>query len=221
MIDARELAQHVTIRAVLEALGLRMRSERRADCPRCKGHSVGTISFTPTLCFCHRCHAGGDVFELVKQVRQCDFKSALHFVANIAGVRVHGRRPSRAEIGRQRRDRERLGRAAERLAGEERRLRLGYASECRNLADLARRTALRLRPDADTDAGDAARCERLLAWLPSAQRRAQGAFNVIAFAPVAVRARFALEPAERRAMIEAAVLDGIRAGDGSLVEVTA
>jgi hypothetical protein len=52
-------------------------------------------------------------------------------------------------------------------------------------------------------------------------RRAQAAYSVLAHAPAAERARYVLRPAERAAMVEAALWEGLRAADGALVEVVA
>jgi hypothetical protein len=52
-------------RAILEAAGYRVRG-RRADCPRCEGHSRLTVSLTKRLFYCHRCGVGGRISDLVR-----------------------------------------------------------------------------------------------------------------------------------------------------------
>jgi|HubBroStandDraft_6_1064221.scaffolds.fasta_scaffold01137_13 hypothetical protein len=54
----------VNVSDVLMAAGYRIRG-RRADCPRCKGHSRLTVSFTEDgRYYCHRCHFGGHIRQL-------------------------------------------------------------------------------------------------------------------------------------------------------------
>jgi len=217
-MTAGDLRGRLSVADALKAVGLRIRGKSRADC-WCDGRSTATIAFTNRVWCCHRCHAGGDIFALVQAVQQCDFKTALQFVANIAGVRLDGRPPSPVQLEQGRRDRERLARAAERLADEERRLRLAYASECRALEGLGRRIVGQLQ-----DLGDGAERvdrEKLLAALPDYARRAAAGYNVIAFAPVAERVHFLLELAARAQILETALLEGVRTSDGALVEVTA
>ena len=44
------------MRDLLERGGFGIRSATRADCAYCTGRSRGTVAFTDTLAFCHRCH---------------------------------------------------------------------------------------------------------------------------------------------------------------------
>lgn len=124
---------------------------------------------------------------------------------------------SAAEFRRAKRERERLERAAEKLAAEQRRLRIAYAEEVRTLERLGQRAASRLCELGEgPEAGEVA---HLLAVLPDQARRALAAYNVVAFAPVTERARFVLRPAAREEMIRAALLHGVVTAGGTLVEV--
>lgn len=53
-----------------------------------------TVSRTKQLFHCHGCAAGGDVFEFVKRIRGCGFHRAVRFLADRAGIPLHGHSPS-------------------------------------------------------------------------------------------------------------------------------
>ena len=74
--------------AVLEAHGYPVPHRgRRMPCPFCGGdNSSQRFSFTATLFHCFACGAGGDVFELVRRLRSCDFRQAVEVVASITGT---------------------------------------------------------------------------------------------------------------------------------------
>ncbi len=58
----------VNVAAILVKSGYRIRG-RRADCPRCSGHSRLTVSFTDDGRFyCHRCGKGGNVRGLARRL---------------------------------------------------------------------------------------------------------------------------------------------------------
>jgi hypothetical protein len=125
-IEPRDLARLITMRAVIVALGGKMRGSKRADCLLCRGSSRGTVAVTPELWRCHRCCSGGDQFELVKRVHRCDFPTALRYVADLAGIQIErSNSPElRHQWDEQRRRKERLERAAQALEEIERDLRV-------------------------------------------------------------------------------------------------
>jgi hypothetical protein len=195
-LDAREIARALPVRQVLRALGLRVRNSKRADCPLCKGNSNGTIAYTERFWHCHRCHEGGDVFSIVRAVNRYDFRGALRFTAELAGIRLPDHRSVdfRRQWAARKRQLERLETAAQKLAALER----ATLIECRDrLLD----------------------CERVLAtpgpWDDRQWQRAQAAcvlrddyvlpaYTLLSFATPVERARFALHP-ETQAQIAAAV----------------
>jgi hypothetical protein len=118
----------------LQELGAKLRPRHRADCvvPGCTGSQKGTVSYHDTWWKCFRCDNGGDIFTLVEKVRDCDFLSALRYLAPLAKVPLPTRMsPATAEDEwhrkRQRFERDRQRRATqstcERLEAEERELR--------------------------------------------------------------------------------------------------
>ena len=127
-LDAHDIARAVTIPALLRHLSWRVRGRNRADCGLCKGKSKGTVSFTERVWKCHRCQQGGDIYSLVQLVNGCDFRSALQYLASLAGVRLDSSRQGYDEIAERLRQRERINRAAETLAEFEQALR----TECRD-----------------------------------------------------------------------------------------
>jgi hypothetical protein len=170
---------------------------------------------------CFACDLGGSGWELAAflgGLNPEDKPAVASWLRNRGLLPHNDHRFSAAEFRQAKRERERLERAAEKLAAEERRLRIAYADEVRTLERLEQRTANRLCELGDGHEADEA--ARLLAVLPDHARRALAAYNVVAFAPVADRARFVLQPAVREEMIQAARLYGVQTADGAIVEVT-
>jgi hypothetical protein len=204
----------VPIRRALSHFGWQIRSRGRADCGLCRGTSKGTVSFTERLWHCHRCHAGGDVFELVCSVSKCDFREALRYVAEVAGVNLAmSRRPEvQRQIAENHRQQARIGSAADILAEMERALRL----DCRERIQLV---------EHHLDALSAARTWSERDWLIAAGcydilQSNLAAYTVLAFGAIADRSRYILQP-ECRREIEAAIrlAGGLRDENGRWVEV--
>ena len=195
--DARDISRMVMIPEALRHLGWRLRRRgKRADCGLCRGSSKGTVAYGDRVWHCHRCHAGGDVYSLVRAVHHCDFPSALRYIAQLAGVRLDDRQQDdwRKQIAERKRLRERLETAAQKLAALER----ATWVECR---------------DRILD------CERVLAtpgrWDDRQWQRAQAAcvlrddyvlpaYTLLSFAAPVERARYVLHP-ETQAQMAAAV----------------
>jgi hypothetical protein len=53
--------------AILEQAGFVLRG-RRATCPYCEGRRGSTVAITDDLYYCHRCHRGGHVRSLARQL---------------------------------------------------------------------------------------------------------------------------------------------------------
>lgn len=43
------------MRELLQRAGLRIRSNKRADCAHCRGRSTGTVAYNQRAAYCHRC----------------------------------------------------------------------------------------------------------------------------------------------------------------------
>ncbi len=57
-----------TMATLLARTGFRIRSQTRADCCFCTGHSHGTVAYTGELAFCHRCHWKSNRTQLEKSL---------------------------------------------------------------------------------------------------------------------------------------------------------
>lgn len=91
----RQLAQLVRERAdmlrVLDLCGYHVtrtsKREAHAACPAC-GTGEDRLVITagpPDLCWCRRCHWGGDVITLTMSLRQCGFRDAVAWLAGLVG----------------------------------------------------------------------------------------------------------------------------------------
>ena len=196
-LDARVVAGMVTIPEVLRHLGWRLRSRKRADCGLCRGSSKGTVAYGDRVWHCHRCHAGGDVYGLVRSVHHCDFSSALRYIAQLAGVRLDYPKQEddwRTQIANRKRQRERLETAAQKLAALER----ATWVECRDRIFHPRACAH------DAWTLDEQQWRRAQAACVLRDDYALPAYTLLSFAAPAERARYVLHP-EAQARMAAAV----------------
>lgn len=227
-LDAREIARALPVRQVLRALGLRVRNSKRADCPLCKGNSNGTIAYAERFWHCHRCHEGGDVFSLVRAVNRYDFRGALRFTAELAGIRLEDPRSPdfHQELATRRRRREHVEHSAEKLAALENALRLERRNRIHDverkrwkvserLAELSRGKPERFR-------GEQEGLWLTLQAIATLLNTDIPAYMLLSFGAVEERARFVLHP-ELRNEIAAGVRRAgyIRTADGKQVAVLA
>lgn len=112
---------------LLPRAGFRLRSARRADCAKCRGRSVGTVSYTEQLAHCFRCEWAANTTTLAREL----------------GL-LAGDRQSRREWANQRRARQAVQRAAEKLAQQERQFVAILSARLRQLYGLRRGAAERL-----------------------------------------------------------------------------
>jgi hypothetical protein len=226
--DARDITGLVPMRELLRTIGVRVRNPRRADCPLCKGHSIGTLAFTDRLWCCHRCNEGGDIFSLVRAVNHCDFPVALRFVAGLAGVRLEDRGSTgfRRELAARKRQQERLERGANKLAALEHALlreRRGRIHEAeRKRLKVSKRLSALSRGEPEHFRG-----EREVLWLTLQAAAALlnvelPAYTLLSFGAFDERARFALHPELREEIIASVRWAGyVRTADGKQIEVLA
>jgi len=203
-IEARDLAREVPMRTLLRNLGVRVRSSKRADCPLCKGNSTGTLAFNERLWKCHRCNEGGDVYSLVRAVRKSDFREALKFVAELAGVRLNNHRGPdfRRELAARKAGHERVEAAAAKIESMEREVRLSVCRRIHVTERNQRRVAERLRTFGPEASG--AEVEALWKELKSVAAWLQtdlATYTLLSFSHPAERAMFTVKPELRREMV--------------------
>jgi phage/plasmid primase-like uncharacterized protein len=187
---------------LLESLGFELNPRtRRAPCILHAGKNPTAFSWNESgLWKCHACGAGGDKIALVRAARRCNFTEAKHYLATLAGVELEQSKPSRADTERLERERQAEERAARLLADAEHDLLLELASELRDLRRLRRTAATRLAAGIKPEL-----CWEALKFVADTLRRADAAYCISAFAAALERARFALHPELRPAMIDAAL----------------
>ena len=90
-VDFKALAQRIQIEQVITMLGIPLKktgAQLRGPCPICSHGSNRCFVVTPKLnrfwCF-GNCQIGGDVIELVAQVKRVSHKEAAHFLADHFG----------------------------------------------------------------------------------------------------------------------------------------
>jgi hypothetical protein len=212
MVSAQEVASLVTVANVLRDLGWKVRGRRRADCGLCRGRSAGTVSFRERVWTCHRCHAGGDVFDLVRQAHRCGFRSALVHLARLGGVRLSGysaAEASRASVARERQRRQ-IAAEAEELLADERAL-------LRELRDHIHRCDRVLHRPGPWDERQWLRARVAGDWL---DRFLLPAFSVLTFADPDLRARFVRRPEQRHEIVAAVrQAGGVLTERGTFVEI--
>jgi len=224
-LDAAAVRSAVKLADVLRALGVKLRSRGRADCPLCEGRSTGTLAYTAEVFHCHRCHAGGDIFALVMEHAGCDFREALSAVAEIAGIRpVPGGGVSRRQIEKGKRERKRLEAATSQLERIERNVRVELAGRLRDLETARRSAGQRLgvlyRGSPERFPRETEATEGVLGALPDLTRRLVASHAIVAFAGIGDRARFLLKPGERGPLVNAVLGTGyVRDSQNRIVEV--
>jgi CHC2 zinc finger len=215
LTDMREIGALVPMPRLLAALGFAVDERtRRGPCPIHGGSNPTAFAWTDSgLWRCHSCGEGGDRIALVRAARQCSFRKALEFLAVLAGISLDDGRQSAAEIERARQQHE-AELATARLLVDAENDALGEAREnLWALHDLRRRASARL-----SELRNGA-CERwpgeaeLAAWdalrlVADQMPGADAAYCIAAFAAAVERARFALHPERREAMIQEALERG-------------
>ena len=86
-VDFKDLVQRIPIERVVDMLGLNLKkagAQLRGPCPICDNGSDRCFVVTPSLnrywCF-GTCKSGGDIIELVAQVKRIPKKDAAHLIA--------------------------------------------------------------------------------------------------------------------------------------------
>jgi CHC2-type zinc finger protein len=201
-ISSRQISALVPMAQLLAVLGFTINERtRRSACILHGGSNRSAFSWTEAgLWKCHSCGAGGDRIALVRAVKKCNFRDALEFLGQLAGLHYSARRVSRCEIERAKISRERAENAAWRVRDELIRLRSFYLDGLHRAERLVARMGeeiLRSRTEAERDA--AWEC---IARLAPAQTFFLAGYNFLCGTSGATLVGFALaSPEQRRAQI--------------------
>jgi hypothetical protein len=203
--DAREIAALVPLPRLLDALGFDANVRtRRCACLLHRGSNPSAFSWREDgLWHCHSCGRGGDRIGLVRAVRSCSFREAVTFLAELAGVALEQGTVSPDDAERLRQELESEARAAQLLANVEHRLLLELSDELEGLRRLRRAAGASLAAGRKLELSWAA-----LKFVADTLPRMDAAYSIAAFAAPLKRAKFALHPESRPAMIEAVLQRG-------------
>jgi hypothetical protein len=212
-----EIKFRISVREALEDVGARIRPRNRADCVLCKGSQTGTISYKDNVWHCHRCQRGGNVFDLIKFVHKCSFRSALEYLAHKAEVQLdepHNASEAarlRRETKQRKRERERIDALCAESTEQERNLRL----ECRRQLHLCD-GILALPAPWDEDQWSLA----VIAHELSSEHLAPE-YTLLSFGAADVTTRYVMAGDVERAQMLSDVFwrGGARSDDGHFVEV--
>jgi len=220
----RDIARMVTIPQLLPKLGWRIRPRSRADCGMCRGSSSATVAYREREWYCHRCHQGGDVYALVRAVQGCDFRAAISYVAELAGIRLDDHRSIdlRRELAARKRQRERLEHCAEKLAAlerallRERRDRIHDAEHRRQ--QVSKRLAVLHQAEPERFRGEQEVLWQKLRAIDALLNADLPAYTLLSFGSPDERARFVLHPELRDEMIANMRWAGyVRTADGKQI----
>lgn len=79
------LKNRVSIEDVLNSFGYNT-SKNPTECPFHSSRGGKCFSFSYDVAHCFHCDGGWNIFSLVKDIKKCDFKEALIYLSNIAGL---------------------------------------------------------------------------------------------------------------------------------------
>lgn len=206
---AKDIVVLVPMPRLLSELGFKVDTRtRRSICFLHGGKTFGAFSWRDDgLWCCHSCGRGGDKLDLVREVRHCDFKDALKFLATLAGVNLDGSRKFRDELARARRERKKREVEEARLKAIERSAFLESRDDVLELEALRRHAGRRLAAlEWDFD-GERFVGEREVGWwvleiVAKEMPQAAAVYAVAAFSNSQTRARFATHPEERAALVD-------------------
>jgi hypothetical protein len=125
-----EIKIRVLMREAMDDVGWRRRGRGRYDCGLCHCRTPGCVAVRDEVWYCHHCHAGGSVIDLIMHDHRCNLSTALEYLAQRAGVRLEGPRHAteaarlRRQVADGKRQRQQIDNLCEQFAVEERDLRL-------------------------------------------------------------------------------------------------
>ncbi len=200
------IAAMVPMERLLAELGFSVnRRRRRAPCVLHGGRNPGAFSWTEDgRWYCFNCGIGGDRIELVKRVKNYEFRDALEFVARLAGVEVSSDRATFSQIEKHRQEQGSLDVATEKLRLLEAHLRQQYRQEIYDLEKIKDMASGILQAKHER-----AECDRESEWAWSAIElaknwlpRVAAGYTILSFASAKERATFALQPERAEGIIE-------------------
>lgn len=201
-MSLRDAAELVSMPRLLCTLGFELNQRtRRCRCLLHGGSNCSAFSWHEDgRWHCFSCLKGGDRIALVRTIRACNFAEAVEFLAALAGVECEQNKLPRAEAVRLQKEREAEEHAAQLLANKIQSLVLELSEEL----DALRR--LRRVAEKGVLAGKQLElCREALRFVADTLTRTDAAYCIAAFASGVDRARFALHPELRPAMIDAAL----------------
>jgi hypothetical protein len=206
MESPREIAELVPMPELLAALGIPVNTRsHRAPCILHGGSNPTAFSWRDDgRWYCFSCGKGGDKFALVMAVRDCSFREALGFVAEMAGVELNGgtSKKLRNELDTRRRERERLEAAAEMMRVAENIAFRDCQDELGTVKELERNVSARMneiyRSEQKGFDGEMECCWEALSILINNRRNAEVAYTIAGFADTESRAQFALGSTDDR-----------------------
>ncbi len=223
---AQDIAALVSMPRLLRELGFRVNERsHRCNCLLHGGKNAQAFSWREDgRWFCFSCCCGGDKFTLIEETRQCDFKTALAFLAALAGVSLTDDPKLRADLARARHERRQREFEQARLRAAERRTFLAVRNNVLGLEQLRRNASRRLTDLAglglEKFPGEEEAAWAALALVADQIPRAAAAFTVIGFADQETRFRFALNVEQRAAMVDTCLeLGGVYTDKGHFLAV--
>jgi phage/plasmid primase-like uncharacterized protein len=204
-MNPNEVAALVPMPRLLEALGFDVNERtRRCACILHGGSNPSAFSWTEAgLWKCYSCGAGGDRIALIRVARSCSFGEALRFLASLAGVEIAQGKLSLADTERLLQERQDEERAAYLLADAEHNLLLELIDELESLRELRFKAGSSLAAWRNPEL-----CWAALKFVADTLPRTDTAYCIATFSVAVERARFALRPELRPAMIDSALERG-------------
>jgi hypothetical protein len=214
---ADDIKRRLSVPKVLQHFGWHIsRDRKRAHCGLC-GHK-DSVAVKQDVWYCHHCHRGGSIFDLIMAARDVRFPDALKYAANLARVELPDQ-ITREERGRLHRE-----------AAEYERKRRQRDALCRDFEE--RERTLRIECCRQIH-----ECDRVLAtpapWSDEMWHRARAAcvlrdefllprYTLLAYAPVAERIRYLLasQPEQIEILRSVRLAGGVVGADGGRVELT-
>lgn len=225
-LSAREIAALVPMTRLLQELGFEVNTRsHRSRCLLHGGANRSAFSWNSGgFWHCFSCQQAGDRIQLVRTMRKCSFREALEFLAAMAGVKVTNAPAMSQELLRRKKERNRLQRAAHRLAVLERAVRFEYRDHLHLFFQLREKAGTRLaalhRGEPERFPAEEELCWEALRFVGDNEVRAAAAYTFIAFASQAERAVFTLRPHLRKEMIEKVLARGfVEDEKGHIAEV--
>jgi phage/plasmid primase-like uncharacterized protein len=160
--------------------------------------------------YCFRGCGGGDRLALVMSARRCDFKTALAYVADLAGVNLKATSQYKKELRAARKEREKHDRVQRNVAERERQCFLAARSNVLALERLKCNASRRLRElvSKGIRGRELDLPLQAIALAFNELPRAAAAYLLASFADTATRITFAMVPGTRSKFISTCLEDG-------------